>query len=72
MKAIVNEGKSKFMRCSRYENWSRMHLVLNGEPLQEVNCFKNLGSQVAANVVCERDVEHRMGSVGIDEKCAEQ
>ena len=72
MKVKVNEGKSKFMRCSRYENGIRMHLVLNGEPLQEVDCFKNLGSQVAANVVCARDVAHRMGSVGIAEKCAEQ
>ena len=34
--------------------------ILNGEPLKEVDCFKYLGSQVAANGGCERDVAHRM------------
>ena len=37
-----------------------MHVMLNGEPLMEVNCFKYLGSQVAAGRRCERDVVHRM------------
>ena len=37
-----------------------MHVILNGEPLEEVDCFKYLGSQVAADVGCERDVVHRM------------
>ena len=37
-----------------------MHERLNGEPLEEVNCFKYLGSQVAADGGCERDVVHRM------------
>ena len=37
-----------------------MHVILNGEPLEEVNCFKYLGSQVAADGGCERDVVHRM------------
>ena len=35
-------------------------MILNGEPLEEVDCFKYLGSQVAANEGCERDVVHRM------------
>ena len=26
-------GKSKVMRCSRYGNSYRMHVILNGEPL---------------------------------------
>ena len=51
-------GKSKVMRCSRYGNWDRMHVILNGEPLEEVDCFKYLGSQVAADGGCERDVVH--------------
>ena len=34
------------MRCSRYGNEDRMHVILNGEPLEEVNCFKYLGSQL--------------------------
>ena len=45
----VNVGKSKVMRCSRYGNGDRMHVILNGEPLEEVDCFKYLGSQVAAD-----------------------
>ena len=39
-KLRVNVGKSKVMRCSRYGNGDRMHVILNGEPLQEVDCFK--------------------------------
>ena len=38
----------------------RMQVMINGEPLQEVDCFKYLGSQVAADGGCERDVIHRM------------
>ena len=56
----VNVGKSKVMRCSRYGNGSRMHVILNGEPCEEVDCFRYLGSQVAADGGCERDVVHRM------------
>ena len=26
----------------------RMHVILNGEPLEEVDCFMQLGSQVEA------------------------
>ena len=40
-----------------------MHWILNGEPLEpleEVDCFKCLGSQVAADGGRERDVVHRM------------
>ena len=37
-----------------------MHVILNGKPLQEVDCFKYLGSQVPADAGCERDVVHRM------------
>ena len=30
----------------------RMHVILNGEPLEEVDFFKYLGSQVAADGGC--------------------
>ena len=43
-KLRVNVGKSKVMRCSRYGNGDRMHVIL----------------KVAADVLCERDVVHRM------------
>ena len=48
------------MRCSRFGNGDRMHVILNGEALDQVDCFKYLGSQVAADGGCERDVVHRM------------
>ena len=41
-KLRVNVGKSKVMRYSRYGNGGRMHVILNGEPLKEVDCFKYL------------------------------
>ena len=59
-KLRVNVGKSKVKKCSRYGNGDRMHVILNGEPLEEVDCFKYLGPQVAADGGCERDVVHRM------------
>ena len=48
-KLRVHVGKSTVMRCSRYGKGDRMHVILNGEPLEEVDCFKYLGSQVAAD-----------------------
>ena len=39
-KLRVNVGKSKVMRCSRYSNGGRMHVILNGEQLEEVDYFK--------------------------------
>ena len=51
-KLRVNVGKSKVMRCSRYGDGNRMHVILNCEPLEEVDCFKYLGSQVAADGGC--------------------
>ena len=44
----VNVGNSKVMRCSRYGNGGRMHVIQNGEQLEEVDFFKNLGSQILA------------------------
>ena len=35
-------------------------MILNGEPSEEVERFKYLESQVAADGGCERDVIHRM------------
>ena len=41
--------QSKVKRCSRYGNAGRLHVILNCEPLEEVDCFKYLGSQAAAD-----------------------
>ena len=51
-KLRVNVGKSEVMWCSRYGNGDRMHVILNGEPLEEVDCFKYLRSQVAVDGGC--------------------
>ena len=48
---------------------------LNGEPFEEVDCFKYLGSHVAADLDCERDVVHRMNGgyrAWSAEKCVEK
>ena len=45
----MHVDKSKVMRCSRYGNGDRLHAILNGEPLEEVDCLRYLGSQVAAD-----------------------
>ena len=51
-------------------------MILNGRPLEEVDCFKYLGSQVAGDGGFERDVVHRINelyrTLGIAEKCPEQ
>ena len=44
-------------------NRGRMHVILNDEPLEEVDCFKYLWSQVAADGGCVRDVVHRMNEM---------
>ena len=41
-KLRVNVGKSKVMRCSRYGNGDPMHVILNGEPLEQVDCFRGI------------------------------
>ena len=53
---LVNVG----MRCSRYGNGGQMHVILNSKLLEELDCFKYLGSQVAADGGCERNVVHRL------------
>ena len=39
----MNVGKSKVMRCSRLGNGDRMHVILNSEPFEDVDCIKYLG-----------------------------
>ena len=57
-KLRMNIGKRKVIRCSRYGNGGRMHVILKGEPLEEVYCFKYLGMQVAADGGYEMNVVH--------------
>ena len=37
-----------------------MNVILNGEPLKEVDCFRYLWSQLAADGGCVMDVVHRI------------
>ena len=39
-KLRVNVDKNEVMRCLRYGNGGRMHVRLNVESLEEVDCFK--------------------------------
>ena len=48
----MNVGESKVMRCSRYGNEGSMHVILNAQPLEEVDCFTSLGLLVAADIGC--------------------
>ena len=59
------------MGCSRYGNLGRMHVILNVEPLEEVDCFKYMGLQVAADGGCGTHNELGVYSVGSTEKYAE-
>ena len=56
-------GKIKVMRWSNNGNGARMHVILKGEQLGEVDCIKYLASQVATDRGCERDVVRRMNEV---------
>ena len=51
-KLSVNVCESKVMRCSRYGNGDQMHVILDSESLEEVDCFKHLGLRVAADGGC--------------------
>ena len=59
-KLRLNIDKSEVMRSSRYGNDGRLHVILKGEPLEEVKCFMYMDSQVAADGASERDVVYRM------------
>ena len=39
-----------------YVNGGRIYMILNGEPLEEVDCFKYVGSQVASDAGYRRDM----------------
>ena len=71
-KLRVNVGKSKVMRCSRCGNMGRMREILKGQPIEEVDCLKYLGSQVAADGGCERDVVHTINEGYIEWRAMER
>ena len=60
----MNESKSKVMKCTRMVDGRRMNVVLNGKLLEEVECFKYLGSHVAVDGGIDVEVKCRMNEVG--------
>ena len=56
----MNMGKSEVMRHTRKEDGGRLNVLLNGESLEEVYQFKNLGSIIVANGGVEADLGHRV------------
>ena len=62
-KLKVNVSKSKVMRCSRRVNNSRLNIAWEGENLEEVECFKYLGSNISANGKIEVEVKSRVNEV---------
>ncbi len=63
-KLRVNERKSKVMKCTRLVDGRRMNVALNGEVLEEVDCFMYLGSHVAVDEGIEGEVKFRINVVG--------
>jgi len=59
-KLRVNVGKSRVMRCSRSGDASRISVLLNGELLEEVQCFKYLISHVGRDEPVATEVKSRV------------
>uniref|UniRef100_A0A8C8DHP6 ribonuclease H n=1 Tax=Oryzias sinensis TaxID=183150 RepID=A0A8C8DHP6_9TELE len=62
-KLRVNVEKSKVMRCTRVKGERRLNVALNGELLEEVECFQYLGSCVCVDGGIGGEVEFRMNEV---------
>ncbi len=63
-KLKVNGSKSKVMKCTRLGDGRRIIVILDGEMLEEVECFKYLGSHVAVDGGIQGEVKFRMNEVG--------
>ena len=59
-KQRVNVGRSKELRCSRNDDASRISVLLKGESLEQVQCFKYLGSHVEKDELVETKVKSRV------------
>ncbi len=63
-KLRLNESKGKLMKCMRMVDGGRMNVASNGEFLEEVECFKYLGLNVAVDGGIKGEVKLRMNVVG--------
>ncbi len=48
-KLKVIGSKSKVMKCTRLVDGTKMNVILDGEVLEEVECFKYLRSRVSVD-----------------------
>ena len=60
----VNENKNNVMKCSRVVGGRSMNVALDGELLEEVECFKYLGSKITTDGGIETEVKSRINNVG--------
>ncbi|KAK3869735.1 hypothetical protein Pcinc_024963 [Petrolisthes cinctipes] len=63
-KLRANVAKSKVRRCRRGAEDRRMNIMLDGEVLEEVECFKYLGSKVTVDSKIETELKSRVNEVG--------
>ena len=58
----MNVGKSKVMRCARYGNGGQIHMILNGEPLEEADYFKGILHKKKFFIIYlgEKQFEHKI------------
>jgi len=63
-KLRLNESKSKVMKCTRMVDGRRMNVILNGKLLEEVECFKYLGSHVVVDGGIDVEVKCKFNEVG--------
>ncbi len=63
-KLKVSESKSKVIKCTRLVDGRRMDVALDGEVLEEAECFKYLGSHVAVDGGIEGEAMFRMSEAG--------
>ena len=55
---IKLRDRASSQKCFTMMPIIRKRIILNGKPLETVDCFIYLGSQVASNEGCERDEVH--------------
>ena len=63
-KLRVNESKGKVMKYTRMVDCSRINFALNGKLLEEVECFKYLGSHIAIDGEVDEEVKFTMNKEG--------
>ena len=56
----MTENKSKVMKCTMKVGGRRMNVALNGELLEEVECFEHIRSKITVDGGIETEVKSRI------------